>query len=137
MCGNIGKYDRFLRVVIGAILLVVAFNNYVSGALNYALYFIAVILLLTGIIGWCGLYTLLSISTKSNEIDKITRKDIEMAVKNSPVQVSEEASSVAAPTTTVVVKKSSAKKSVVKKSSTKKSSKKKVTKKSTKKAVKK
>ncbi len=134
MCANIGKYERISRVILGLVLLVVAFNNYVSGVLNYVIYFLGVVLFLTGITGWCGLYALLGFSSKGQAIDKITRKDIEMAVKNSSFSTSEESLNEAkappAPAEPVVAKKT-------KKKSVKKSSKKKVAKKSVKKASKK
>lgn len=136
MCTNIGKYERFLRVVLGLILLLVAFNNYVSGTLMWIVYIVGVILFITGIVGWCGLYHVMGCSTeKSCGIDKITRNDIELAVKES-VEKSSVSNSQAPPVTLVEVKKVSQKKSVKKaskKKSVKKASKKKATKKSTKK----
>ncbi len=55
---NEGGIDRILRVVIGAGLLVAA---YVSGI--WWLWPIGGILLLTGAIGWCGIYTLFGWTT--------------------------------------------------------------------------
>lgn len=55
---NVGGYDRIVRIVLG---LGGIYAGYV-----YALWWItalAVVVLLTGLIGWCGLYTVCQIST--------------------------------------------------------------------------
>lgn len=55
---NVGGLDRGLRLVIGAALLAA---GYVKATWWLAL--IGAIVFLTGIIGWCGFYTLLGINT--------------------------------------------------------------------------
>ncbi len=56
MC-NMGFFDRFLRVFVGGLLLFVAiFGGWVWG-------YIGLILLATGFISFCPLYTLLRLNT--------------------------------------------------------------------------
>jgi hypothetical protein len=55
---NIGTLDRWLRIIIGAVLIVLAATD-VLGLWAY----IGIIPLATGIIRWCPLYTLLGIQT--------------------------------------------------------------------------
>ncbi|MFK5937217.1 MAG: DUF2892 domain-containing protein [Sulfurimonas sp.] len=58
MCFNEGIEDRFLRAVIGLGFLVVGVFT-----LNYILITIAVVLMGTGIVGLCPLYSILRINT--------------------------------------------------------------------------
>jgi hypothetical protein len=56
---NIGTVDRIVRIIVGIILAAVA--------AIYGIWWIwifVVILIGTAVIGWCGLYRLLGISTK-------------------------------------------------------------------------
>jgi hypothetical protein len=55
---NIGKIDRIIRLVIGAVLLLLAFELQ-----SIALSIIGVIILTTGFIKFCLLYKLLGINT--------------------------------------------------------------------------
>jgi len=57
MKGNIGDLDRLGRAIIGAIILAlgIQFNSWLG--------LIGVIPLMTGLIGWCGLYAVFGINT--------------------------------------------------------------------------
>lgn len=55
---NIGTLDRWLRIIIGTALIVMAATD-VLGLWAY----IGIIPLATGIIRWCPLYTLIGIQT--------------------------------------------------------------------------
>jgi len=56
---NIGPIDRAIRVVVGIVLLSLAFTGPQTawGALGF-------IPLITAMVGWCPLYSLLGISTR-------------------------------------------------------------------------
>lgn len=57
---NIGLWDRAMRIVLGATILAAGYVYQSWWGL------IGLLLVLTGLVGWCGLYTLLGISTKKN-----------------------------------------------------------------------
>ena len=57
---NVGKVDRIIRIVLGVLLVANVFY-----ALQHPIGWIGVILLITGIVGICPLYSLLNINTKS------------------------------------------------------------------------
>jgi hypothetical protein len=61
---NIGLIDRIIRIIIAIIIAVLYFTNQISGIAAIILGIIAVIILLTSIIGYCPLYALFKISTK-------------------------------------------------------------------------
>jgi preprotein translocase subunit SecF len=57
MSCNVGKLDRILRIVVGLVLIVVAV------AFSWPWGYIGIIPLVTGLIKFCPLYTLLKINT--------------------------------------------------------------------------
>ena len=57
---NVGKTDRIIRIVLGILLV-----GNVFYALQHPIGWIGVILLITGILGICPLYSLLGFNTKS------------------------------------------------------------------------
>lgn len=61
---NMAGWDRAIRTLL-AILGVVGFGlGIVSGTIGYAIILVALIFLITSLIGFCPLYTLLNFSTK-------------------------------------------------------------------------
>ncbi|SMH58355.1 DUF2892 domain-containing protein [Maritimibacter sp. HL-12] len=58
---NEGTIDRALRVILGAALILGYFLNQ-DGAYSW-LYLLGVIPLVTGLVGWCGLYAVFGINT--------------------------------------------------------------------------
>ena len=62
---NEAPIDRAVRVVLGIALAAVAIGGAVSAPLLYAVWVVAAIALITGIVGFCPLYALLRVSTKS------------------------------------------------------------------------
>ncbi len=58
---NLHSMDRSIRIIVGLFLMSLAF----WGPTN-PWFFLGVIPVLTGIIGWCPLYSILGINTKSN-----------------------------------------------------------------------
>ncbi|MEZ4608331.1 MAG: DUF2892 domain-containing protein [Deinococcales bacterium] len=63
MATNESTTDRAIRVIIGIVLLAAKLFGYVGGTLGLILAIVGVILLLTGLVGFCPLYRLLGIST--------------------------------------------------------------------------
>jgi hypothetical protein len=59
---NEGTVDRVLRVAVGLALLVWFFADQGQGFWHYAK-LIGIVPVLTGLIGWCPLYSLLGVST--------------------------------------------------------------------------
>ena len=57
---NVGKIDRIIRVVVGVILV-----GNVFVALQHPIGWLGVILIVTGILGKCPLYSIIGINTKS------------------------------------------------------------------------
>ncbi|MCW2274923.1 DUF2892 domain-containing protein [Rhodoblastus acidophilus] len=55
---NVGQLDRILRVIIGLALISLVF---VGPQTPWG--WIGVLPLLTGLVGWCGLYTVLGLNT--------------------------------------------------------------------------
>ncbi|MCP2040980.1 hypothetical protein L1281_001570 [Neisseria sp. HSC-16F19] len=53
-CRNVGKTERIIRVIVGLVLLALVF---VGPQTPWG--WIGLIPLITGLLGWCGIYTLL------------------------------------------------------------------------------
>lgn len=60
---NIGKSDRFIRLVLAAVLAGVVAADLVTGTLSLIAIIAAVILLATALFNFCPLYRLLGIQT--------------------------------------------------------------------------
>ena len=63
MVSNVGILDRLIRFVLAAILLYLGLTLYSGSALGIVLDIVGAIAFLTGLVGFCGLYRLLGIST--------------------------------------------------------------------------
>lgn len=59
---NEGKTDRAVRIVIGILSLIAAYY-FLEGTFQKIAYFVGVAGLVTGAVGFCGLYTILGINT--------------------------------------------------------------------------
>ncbi len=57
--------DRLVRIVLGIVLGAVALGGAVTAPLSYLAVVVAAIALVTGIVGFCPLYALLRVSTRS------------------------------------------------------------------------
>ena len=64
---NEANWDRTLRVVLGIVLLVLGWGGIVTGTLGTVFKFLGFLPLITGISGWCGLYSLLGIRTNRTD----------------------------------------------------------------------
>lgn len=60
---NVGSIDRYVRFGLAAIALIVAIVVGPTTPLAIFLYVVAVAMVVTGFVGFCGLYTLFGIST--------------------------------------------------------------------------
>ena len=58
-----GLADRIIRVIIAAVIAVLFFTNIVSGTLGIILLVLAGVFVLTSMISFCPLYTLVGAST--------------------------------------------------------------------------
>lgn len=62
---NEANWDRILRVVLGIVILYLGWAGVVTGGLGTFLKFFGFIPLLTGLIGWCPIYSLLKFGTRA------------------------------------------------------------------------
>lgn len=60
---NIGNGDRFLRIIIGVIALILGLSGQFEGTLNWIILIVGVLMVVTSSIQFCPLYTLLGINT--------------------------------------------------------------------------
>jgi len=60
---NVGKLDKMIRLLAALLMAVLVITGLVKGAVAVILVIAAVILLVTSLTGFCGLYTLLGMST--------------------------------------------------------------------------
>ncbi len=60
---NMGSMDRIIRTIIAATVAVLFFTNVISGTLGVVLLALAGIFLLTSLVSFCPLYTLVGLST--------------------------------------------------------------------------
>ena len=63
---NMGNTDRMVRIILAAIIAILFLTQTITGTLGIVLVMIAAILLLTGFISFCPLYTILGIKTCKN-----------------------------------------------------------------------
>lgn len=62
---NISAFERFLRVTIGLVVLWISAMG-LGGVFLWAGIAISLVLILTGLVGYCQIYSLLGINTKSS-----------------------------------------------------------------------
>ena len=63
MVKNESLIDRVIRIALALVIAILYFSGTISGAIGIILLIVALVLLLTGIVGFCPLYALLKIST--------------------------------------------------------------------------
>ena len=60
---NEGSVDRIIRVIVGIAVLALGLFGGIGGWLLWVAYILGAILLITGIVGFCPLYTLFKFTT--------------------------------------------------------------------------
>jgi len=63
---NEANWDRIARVVLGIILLFLGLTGVVTGVMGIVFDIFGAIFLVTGLVGFCPLYTLFKFSTKKS-----------------------------------------------------------------------
>ena len=63
---NEAGWDRIVRVILGVVLLILAFSNIVTGGLSTLFIIVGILALLTGLSGICPAYMLLKFRTRKN-----------------------------------------------------------------------
>jgi hypothetical protein len=56
--------DRIVRVVVGALLIYAWYAMLVTGVMAIVALIIGIVLVITGLVGWCPLYSLFGIGTR-------------------------------------------------------------------------
>jgi hypothetical protein len=60
---NMGNADRAIRVIIAILVAVLYFTNVISGTLGLILLIVAGVFVLTSLISFCPLYSLIGLNT--------------------------------------------------------------------------
>lgn len=60
---NVGNIDKGIRIVIAIVVATLYYFNIIEGTLAYILMALSITLLITSLINFCPLYTLLGINT--------------------------------------------------------------------------
>lgn len=63
MTKNMGSTDKLIRFVLAAVFVGLYFTGTVTGTLGYILLALAAVFVLTSLVSFCPLYTLLGLST--------------------------------------------------------------------------
>lgn len=64
---NMGFADRFIRIILAAVIAVLYFTKQITGTAAIILGIIAIIFVLTSLVGFCCLYVPFKISTKKKQ----------------------------------------------------------------------
>lgn len=64
---NMGTIDKVIRILIAVVIAILFFTKVIEGVLGIVLLVLAVIFVLTSLIGFCPLYTPLKINTGKKE----------------------------------------------------------------------
>ena len=62
-----GTIDRVIRILIATLVIVLYFTNIITGTLGIILLVVAGVFILTSILGFCPLYMLIDINTRSKK----------------------------------------------------------------------
>lgn len=67
---NLGSADRIIRIAVAALIAVLYFTGNITGILAIILGIVAIIFILTALVGFCPLYWPLHINTLKKEATK-------------------------------------------------------------------
>ena len=60
---NMGNIDKIVRILVALVIAVLFFTNVISGTLGIVLFVLAGVFVLTSLMSFCPLYTLVGINT--------------------------------------------------------------------------
>ena len=63
MTKNMGMTDRTVRIIVAAVVAILAFTGIVKGTFLYILVALAAVFVATSAMGWCGIYALFGVKT--------------------------------------------------------------------------
>jgi len=64
---NMGTVDKVIRVLLAVVVLVLYFTHVISGTLAVILIILAVVFVVTSLLGFCPLYLPFGLSTRKKE----------------------------------------------------------------------
>jgi len=64
---NVGSFDQILRLVLGAVLVALAYFEILSGTAAIIAYVVAAIAIITGLVKFCPLYAILGINSSKTK----------------------------------------------------------------------
>ncbi len=67
MKSNIGPIDKAIRLFIALVLIVLFYENVVTGTLGIIVLVVAAVIMLTALVGFCPLYLPFGISTQKKK----------------------------------------------------------------------
>ncbi len=67
MKANMGSTDKMMRIIIAIVIAILFFTNVISDMLGIILLILAGVFVLTSLISFCPLYTLIGMNTKKKK----------------------------------------------------------------------
>ena len=64
---NVGNLDRWVRIILAALLLLLAVVKVVTGTLAVVLLIVAAVLLVTGLVNFCPIWKAIGVSTRKEQ----------------------------------------------------------------------
>jgi uncharacterized membrane protein len=64
---NVGTTEKVIRLVIAVLFIILFVTHVVSGVLGYVLLALAVIFILTSLIGWCPIWAVFGVNTTAKK----------------------------------------------------------------------
>ena len=64
---NLGSTDKIIRLLAAALILILAFAKVITGTWAIILFILAAVLVLTSLINFCPLYTVLGLDTSKKK----------------------------------------------------------------------